>query len=205
MTVINYGYFLWGVVLLFAWRLFHLIPYFKRTPYPTPGTSSVWFFCLGSFYFLLLINMYQNIDLAYGFDLLVLLPTIIFILTIVNFWGESLITPSKNYLIALGFGALVGGITIWLFHLIFPTIGILSNYFELLPVLIGLIVGIIGGNILYYFLKSRYPDWNTPLCHLHKFWDVINHTSFLLVIAVLAFIEALFQWHSTSLVIILTS
>lgn len=208
MATVNYGYFLFGIFIFFTWRLLHLINYFKRTPYPVPGRSSLWFFIFGSIYILVLINTFQNIDLAYGFDYLTLVPSILIVLAIINFWGESFIAPTKNYLIALGLGALVGTATLMISYYAFLSAGIpyLSSYFELIPILLGLLIGAIAGIIIYsYVLKARKPDWNTPLWHLNKFWDLVNHSSFLLAIMIFAVIEATLQLHSNSLFLLFTS
>ena len=206
MAVVNYGYFLIGIVLLFAWRLFHLIPYFKRTPYPVPGRSSVWFATFGCIYLLVTINMLLHAGTALdGYK--AILPLILFIITLTNFWGESFVAPTKNYLIALGFGILIGAVSLFISNFLFLLYNLqhILSYMQLIPFLIGILIGIGVGLIIYHVLESRFPDWNTPLWHHHKFWDFINHSSLLLVIATIAFIEGMFQMKSTSLLILLTS
>ncbi|HUX98486.1 MAG TPA: hypothetical protein VMV49_02915 [Candidatus Deferrimicrobium sp.] len=204
MGVINYGYFLYGIFLFFMWRLFHLLSYFKRTPYPVPGRSSVWFFIFGSGYLLVLINIFQNANFTYGFDYLIIIPAVLIILALINLIGESFVAPTKNYLIALGLGVLIGTITLICTRLIFT--GGISSYLQLIPFLLGLLVGGIAGLVIYKFLlKPHYPNWNTTLWHLHKFWDIFNHSAFLVLIAILAFIEATLQLKSTSLFYFFTS
>jgi len=208
MTNVNYAYFLYGIVIFFAWRLFHLFNYFKRTPYPRPSASSVIFFLFGSGYILLLINMFQNVDLSYGFDYLVLLPSIFMILGIINFYTESFIAPTINYLIALGFGTLIGIITYFISDLVFLNTGIesITSYLALIPSVLGLVIGGIAGILFYaYFLKPRYLDWNSPLWQRNKVWDIINSHLFLLTIAILAFIEATLQLQANSLVYVFSA
>jgi hypothetical protein len=198
MGVINYGYFLYGIFLFFMWRLFHLLDYFKRTPYPVPGRSSVWFFIFGSGYLLVLINIFQNANSTYGFDYLIIIPSVLIILALINLIGESFVAPTKNYLIALGLGVLIGTITLICTRFIF--IGGISSYLQLIPFLLGLLVGGIGGLVIYkLLLKPHYSNWNTPLWHLNKFWDIFNHSAFLIIIGIIAFIEATLQLKSTSL------
>ena len=208
MVLVNYGYFLFGMFLFLVWRIFHLIPYFKRTPYPTPGSSSAIFFVIGAGYILLILNIFQNIDLAFGFDYLTLLPTIIFSMACINFLSESFIAPTKNYLIALILGIGIGVFAILLLDFTFQVsnLAAISSYLFAIPVLGGLLLGLIGGALIHgYFLQKRYPEWNHPLWQIHKFWDLINHSRFLVILATLTIIEALLQWHSTSLIILVTS
>jgi len=208
MTNINYAYFLYGIFIFFIWRLFHLFNYFKRTPYPKPSASSVIFFLFGSGYILLLINMFQNVDFTYGFDYLVLLPSLFIIFGLINFYSESFIAPTMNYVIALGFGTLIGTITYFISDFVFLNTGIesITSYLVLVPPILGLIIGLIIGKLFYaYFLKPRYQDWNSPLWQINKFWDMINSSAFLLIVAVLAFIEATLQLQANSLVYIFSS
>ena len=208
MVLVNYGYFLFGIFLFLAWRIFHLSPYFKRTPFPTPGPSSAIFFPIGAGYIILLVNIFQNIDLAYGFDFLILFPTIIIIIACINFLSESFIAPTKNYLIALSLGIGIGLPAIILLDFIFQISNLtaISSYLIALPVITGLVLGLISGVLIHrYFLLTRYPDWNQPLWQTHKFWEIINHSSFLVILATLTIIEALLQWYSTSLIQIITS
>jgi hypothetical protein len=208
MVLVNYGYFLFGIFLFLAWRIFHLIPYFKRTPYPTPGSSSAIFFTIGAGYIILIVNIFQNIDLSYGFDCLTLLPTIIMAIACFNFFSESFIAPTKNYLVALGLGIGIGLSAIFLLNFIFQmsNLAAISSYLIIIPVIGGLLLGLIIGAFIHgYFLQNRYPRWNQPLWQIHKFWDVLNHSSFLVFLATLTIIEALLQWYSTSLILILTS
>lgn len=207
MALINYGYFLFGLVIFFTWRLFHLHPYFKREDYPTPGWDSVWFLIWGSVILLVLINTFQNIDLTYGLDYLALLPTILFVLALINFWGESFIAPTKNYLIAILIGFLIGIVTLILTQqlVLFLKLHHILSYLELLSIVFGILAACLGGKIVYNILTSRYSEWNTPLWELNRFWDIINHTNFYLVILTVALIEGLIQLQSTSLIILLTS
>ena len=207
MALVNFGYFLFGIVIFLTWRLFHLHPYFKQEKYPTPGWDSVWFLIWGSIIFLVLINIYQNIDLTYGLDFLPLLPTILFVISIINFWGESFVKPTKNYLIAMLVGFIVGTVTLILTQQLILSLNLqhIASYLELLSVVLGLLAGCLGGKIVYNILKSRYAEWNTTLWELHRFWDLLNHTNFYLVMITVALIEGLIQLQSTSLVTLLTS
>lgn len=208
MVLVNYGYFLFGIFIFLAWRIFHLFSYFKRTPYPNPGPSSAIFFAIGAGYIILIVNIFQNIDLAYGFDYLTLLPTIIISMACINFFSESLIAPTKNYLIALGIGSGIGFVAIIIIDYVFQIfrLGDISSYLIAVPVLSGLLIGLISGSLIYqYFLQNRYPAWNQTLWQIHKYWDIINHSTFLVMLATLTIIEALLQWYSTSLILLITS
>ncbi|MHA1650465.1 MAG: hypothetical protein ACTSYB_09730 [Candidatus Helarchaeota archaeon] len=208
MSVVNYGYFLFGIFIFCSWRLFHHINYFKRTPTPVPGKSSVTFFTFGAIYFLVLINLFQNIDLTYGYDCLTLLPSVLIILGLINFWGESFIAPTKNYLFALGLGVLIGTASLGISYFAFLNAGIpfISGFLELIPYLLGLIIGVIAGKLIYvFFLKRRYPNWNTPLWQINNLWRIINHTAFLFSLLILAVLEGLLQMESNSLIYLFIS
>ncbi len=206
MGTVNYFYLIYGIVLFFAWRLIHHFNFLKRRPYPKPGGSSAVFFVVGSGYFLALINIFQNVDFSYGFDNLILIPTILMIVAILNFWGESFIAPTKNYLISLGIGTLIGTVAYFILQYGILSSGLHSSYLELIPILVGLPIGAIAGTLIHFFvIKRRFPDWNTPLWQINKLWDKINHIAFLLFFATIGFIEATLQLRSDSLFYLFTS
>jgi len=208
MGVVNYSYFLFGIVILFASRLLDKLAYFKQPQYPIPGSRSAMSFIWGSIFFLVLINLFQNINMDYGLDFLILVPSVLIILAIITFWGESFVAPTKNYLAALGCGILIGTITLIISYFAFLSAGIpyISSYLELVPVLLGLLVGLIAGKLIFTFiLQRRKPDWNTSLWHLNKLWDLVNHSSFLIAILIFAVIEGTLQLHSSSLSLIFSS
>ncbi|MHA1265343.1 MAG: hypothetical protein ACTSRS_08935 [Candidatus Helarchaeota archaeon] len=205
MVLVNYGYFLFGIVLLFSWRIIHHIPYFQRTKYPTPGQNVVWL-ALGGIYLLVIINMLQNVDASFdGF--LALLPLILFIFAMFNFWGGSFVSPTKNYLLTLVLTIPISVGILFLIDSLCLLTGFYttSSYLEILPIILTVFLGIICGIIFYKYFNRRFPNWSAPLWQAHWFWDVINHNTYLLSVAVLATIEALLQMHSTSLIILLTS
>lgn len=208
MGVVNYGYFLFGIFILFSWRVLNKLKFFQQPTYPSPGGKSAMSFIWGSIYFLVLINTFQNVDMAYGLDFLIIVPSVLIILAILTFWGESFIAPTKNYLIALGFGVLVGAITLIISYFAFLSAGIpyISSYLELLPVLLCLIVGLMAGKLFNSLILKRYkPNWNTPLWQCTKLWDFINHSSFLIALIIFAAIEGTLQLHSSSLSLIFSS
>lgn len=160
----------------------------------------------GGIYTLVIINLLQNVDATLD-GYIALLPLILLSLTLLNFWGESFISPTINYLLALGFGILIGVLALLGFHHLFLLydLNALSSYMELVPVLISILCGIFAGKILFKVLKPRHPHWNTLLWTQKKLWDVINHNFYLLIVAIIAAIEGMFQMLSTSLIILLSS
>ncbi|MHA1132385.1 MAG: hypothetical protein ACTSQQ_16480 [Candidatus Helarchaeota archaeon] len=206
MALVNYGHFMFGIALLFSWRLFHLIPYFKRTPYPTPGMSCVWFSAFGSIFLLVTINLLQNCGLDFdGYK--ALLPFILLVITLINFWGESFIAPTKSYLIALGIGLAAGIVVFFVSHYIILLKGLqhVGGYYELISLIIGIVSGILIGIFSYFVLKAHFHNWNQPLWEAKKVWDIINSSNLLFVITTIALIEGLLQLRSTSLLLLLTS
>ncbi len=168
--------------------------------------SCVWFSAFGSIFLLVIINLLQNSGSDFdGFK--ALLPFILLIIAIINFWGESFIAPTKNYLVALGAGILAGAIIFLSTNHLFLVLELnqIASYYQLLPLLIGVVCGIIVGVIFYYILKPRRANWNQPLWQAKRLWDFINNKTLLFVVMTLAFIEGLLQLGSTSLLFLFTS
>ena len=127
---------------------------------------------------------------------------------------DSLYKPTKNQLIALligtgitAIGYIIGGILTFIgLENIFGQYIRYTGYWLLIPSLITAIIAIVVAPIIYYkVLKPRKEAWNESMWNLERMYKIVNGKTFLIVLTILVFIEAMFQWTTSSLILLFIS
>ena len=217
LGVINLCYFLVGVFVFLIMKFIVSFDYFAKEDLPTHKIAQVWHFGFGILCILVGINgifaMIQIKGAVGVLDYRHILPTIMLFLSAVIFLSDSFKNPSKNYLVAVGIGVIISCVGFFITLIlgwigpenVFGTHITYINYILLIPFIAAAGAGILVSIVLYYrYFKRKKEAWNDPLWDKSNLWSIINNRYFLLAFSIIMYFEIWFQWHSTSLISLLT-
>ncbi|MHA1785185.1 MAG: hypothetical protein ACTSVE_08305 [Candidatus Helarchaeota archaeon] len=215
---INIGYFLIGAFFLLSIKIIDNLDYFKKESMYSTNIATVFNYIIG--FIFILVASYGFVEIAEvyrvsgSFDYLPILPMILLFTTGTTLMLDSLYKPTKNQLIALligtgitAIGYIIGGILTFIgLENIFGQYIRYTGYWLLIPSLITAIIAIVVAPIIYYkVLKPRKEAWNESMWNLERMYKIVNGKTFLIVLTILVFIEAMFQWTTSSLILLFIS
>ncbi|TFF90845.1 MAG: hypothetical protein EU548_00900, partial [Promethearchaeota archaeon] len=148
LSVINLGYFLYGVFIFISIKFVDRFEYFEKGNMSFHKISKVWNFIFGLASILVAINGIFSIIQIYSMTSVIdyrnIVPTILLFITAILFLSDSFKRPSANYLIALSLGLIISiiGFLITLFMSLIGPENIFGhhityiNYIVLIPFLL---------------------------------------------------------------------
>jgi hypothetical protein len=107
--------------------------------------------------------------------------------------SNTLINPTKNFLIAFIIAAITAIACSILFLFIIDFSAIISSVTELIVVGLSMLIGTGAGGIAYLILYFFYDKGKTQLWTLKRYWTVINDYRFLLILVIVVGIETYLQ------------
>ena len=197
MYEINIPYFLFGMVGLMLFRLIDEMKMFNPDFEAPKYHQKVFYFSLGMVFLLSAGN-----GILLQWKLKTLLPIIFLIIGSALSISDSFTKPSRNYLISICIGVVVGGVLISPLYDFFQVRRIHINipYMGLIGIGIAFVIGMGAAMFTYILLYYKYKNGLDETWDGTRFWRIVNNRIFVLILWIIMVIELFLQLRGSSLI-----